>query len=93
MAIAARDELLRNCLDDVAARIRMRRGGRRTNLDNARRMLLDVISKDHGMVSFRLVPSDVDVIQDYFDGRADFEPTSRSGSPEPYAGSPGHHGS
>ncbi len=76
MASAARDEFLRNCLDDVAARIRMRRSGRRTNLDNARRLLTSVISKDHGLMSFRLVPSDVDVIRDYFDGRPDFERVS-----------------
>ncbi len=71
-----RDQFLLACLDDVAARIRMRRGGRRFDLDSARRVLLTVISQDHGLFSFRLDASAPNLIRDYFDRRADFERVS-----------------
>ncbi len=54
----------------------MRRGSRRFDVANARRALVDLISRDKGLVSFRLNSGEEALIALYFDQRADFERVS-----------------
>ncbi len=80
-----REQFLLDCLDDVAARIKARRKGRRFDIGSARRVLVDLITHDKGLVSYRLTPSELDLIRSFFDRRADFERVSDEPEYQPRA--------
>ena len=67
-----RETVLRQCLEEAAARVLRRRVGRRVDLEKIRQVMREILTNEYGLVSFKVREKDSSTITAFFDAHPRF---------------------